>query len=65
MKSKCAKCGKKINPIFQMTNISMKCKCGKVFCRKHLVSHKCTHNFHEEYKKNVKIDVKNKKIEII
>lgn len=45
----------------------MKCKCGNVFCRKHLISHPCTYNWQEERKKEMtaKIVKKNNKIEVI
>lgn len=45
----------------------MKCKCEKIFCRKHLTSHKCTYNWQEERQKEMtaKIVKQNNKVEVI
>lgn len=63
----CSKCHKKINVILVLSGVNMKCKCGNIYCRKHLTSHKCTWNWREEREKELraKIEKKNNKIEFI
>tara|TARA_B100000214_G_C23596022_1_gene458517 strand:+ start:149 stop:418 length:270 start_codon:yes stop_codon:yes gene_type:complete len=55
-KQKCSECGKKLGII------SYTCKCGKVFCSKHLNphSHKCTFDYKNE--KRIELEKNNPKL---
>ena len=47
---KCTICNKKVSFIEEIT---LKCKCNNIYCKKHYQSfnHDCTYNYVEEYKK--------------
>lgn len=63
MSVKCEVCNTKINSM--LAEIINKCRCGSIFCRKHMVDHNCTFDYKELYTKQKKdelVVVKNDKI---
>ena len=65
VKCNCVNCNKKL----KLTDIEMKCKCGKTFCYKHRnpEEHNCKYNFEVENKSSIIDEMKivSKKISVI
>ena len=65
VKCACVNCKKKL----KLTDLEMKCKCGKIFCYKHRnpEQHKCEYNFIANNNSKIIEEMKSvsKKIEVI
>jgi hypothetical protein len=63
MSIKCEVCNIKINKL--LAELTNKCRCGNIFCKKHMLNHNCTFDYNKLYliqKKEELITVKKDKV---